>query len=92
MQAGSILHLRRMTRENSSTIPDNMTYADQLMLQDLSVPMSEARRKATWPQVRDITSQAQSGELVRQRLFFLRRHTHNLVNFDDQVTDSATQS
>ena len=92
MQAGSILHLRRMTRENSSTIPDNMTYADQLMLQDLGVPMSEARRKATWPQVRDITSQAQSGELVRQRLFFLRRHTRNPVNFDDQVTDSAIQS
>jgi hypothetical protein len=41
-----------------------MTYADQLVLRELGVPMREARRKATWPQVRDITSQAQPGELM----------------------------
>ena len=64
MQAGAILHLVRTTRQNTSTIPDNMTYADQLVLQELGVPMSEARRKATWPQVRDITSQAQPGEVA----------------------------
>ncbi len=68
-----------------------MTYADQLVLQELGIPMSEARNKAIWPQVRDITSEAQPGEL-HQRLFFLRRHTRNPVNFDDQVTDSAIQS
>lgn len=64
MQAGAVLHLVRTTRENTSTIPDNMTYADQLVLQELGIPMSEARNKAIWPQVRDITSEAQPGELV----------------------------
>ena len=63
MQAGAVLHLVRTTRENTSTIPDNMTYADQLVLQELGIPMSEARNKAIWPQVRDITSEAQPGEL-----------------------------
>jgi len=64
MQAGAVLHLVRTTRENTSTIPDNMTYADRLVLQELGIPMSEARNKAIWPQVRDITSEAQPGELA----------------------------